>query len=150
VGQLNSTYGLAVLLEFIRIIVASVSYVFYVTAVARGEVSFNNTFAKPLEMFAFIGMLWFVIFVFRYVPITIYFHMVTTAADKIYGNVQYLLLRQNLGNEVLEKVKLFSSQLTFHKIEFTVLGFFSVNLNELSTFVFSVVRYIIVFEQMKN
>jgi len=50
----------------------------------------------------------------------------------------------------VEQLQLFSSQLTVYKIEFTALGFFSVNLNGLSTFVFSVVWNIIVFGQMKN
>jgi len=45
-------------------------------------------------------------------------------------------------NEVVEELKLFSSQLTLYKIEFIALGFLSVKVKELSTFVFSVVRYV--------
>jgi len=41
---------------------ASISYIFYLIAVARGEVLFNNIFSKTLEMFASISMSWFVIF----------------------------------------------------------------------------------------
>jgi hypothetical protein len=66
-----------------RIIMGSLSYIWYLIAVARGEVSFNNTFAKTFEMFSFISMLWFVIFVLRYISITIYFHMITIEANKI-------------------------------------------------------------------
>ena len=47
-----------------------------------------------------------------------------------------------MRNEVVEQLKLFSSQLTPYKIEFIALGFFYLNLNELSTFVFSVVMYV--------
>ena len=144
---MNCIYGLPVLLKFIRIII---SYILHLIAVKRGEVSFNNTFAKTLEMFAFISMLWLVIFVFRYVAITTYFYIATTGANKIRDSVQCLLLCQNVRNEVVEQLKLFSSQLTVCKIEFTALEFFFVNLKDLSAFVFSVVRYIIVFEMMKN
>ena len=77
---------------------ASMSYILYLIAVARGEVSFNTTFAKNLEIFAFISMLLFVIFVFLYVAISIYFHMVTTETNKIQDTVQYLLLCQNVRN----------------------------------------------------
>jgi hypothetical protein len=76
-------------------------------------------------------------------------HIATTEA-KIQDNVQYLLLSRNVRNEVAEQLILLSSQLTVYKIEFTDLGFFCVNLKELSTFVFSVVTHIIVFELTKN
>ena len=100
-------------------------------------------------MFAFLGMLWVVIFVFRYVAITVHCHVTTSEADKIPDNVQYLLLRHNVRHEVLEQLKLFSSQLAVNKIDFTAFGFFSVNLKNLSTFVASVMTYIVVLEQMK-
>ena len=144
---MNCIYGLPVLLKFIRIII---SYILHLIAVKRGEVSFNNTFAKTLEMFAFISMLWLVIFVFRYVAITLYCYIATTETNRIQDRVQCLLLRQNVRNEVVKRLKLFFSQLTVCKIEFTALEFFFVNLKDLSAFVFSVVRYIIVFEMMKN
>jgi len=60
-----------------------------------------------------------------------------------------LLLHQNLRNEVVEQLQMFSSQLTVYKIEFTALGIFSFNPIELSIFVISVVRCSIVFELMK-
>ena len=37
-------------------LIASICYTYSLIAVARGEVSFNDNFANPLEMFAFISM----------------------------------------------------------------------------------------------
>jgi hypothetical protein len=76
--------------------------------------------------------------------------MATYEANRTQDNVQRLLLRQNIRIEALEQLRLFSSQLIVNKIEFTAFGFFSVNLTTLSTFIASVVTYIIVFEQMKE
>jgi len=126
---------------------ASISYVLHLIVVPRSEVSFNYTSWKCSP---FIRMLWLVIFVFRYVAITLNCYIATTETNRIQGRVQCLLLRKNVRNEVVKRLKLFFSQLTVCKIEFTALGFFSVNLKDLSAFVFSVVTYIIVFELMKN
>jgi hypothetical protein len=150
VGYVNSVYGLPILLEFIRNTTAIISYILHLIAVARGEISSKNRYAFPIEIFVFLSIVWVVIFVFRYVAITVLCHMATSEAHRIQDNVQYLLLRQNVRNEVLEQLKLFSCQLTVNKIHFTAFGFFSVNLKTLSTFVASVLTYIIVFEQMKN
>jgi hypothetical protein len=47
VGNANYIYGLQGLLEFIRNIMASISYILHLIAVARREVSFSNTSPKP-------------------------------------------------------------------------------------------------------
>jgi hypothetical protein len=135
------------LLEFIRYFMASCSYILHLISVSKNEVSFNYTswICSP-----FIKMLYLVIFVFRYVVITVYCYIATIEANRIQDSVQCFLLCQNVRNEVVEQLKLFSSQLTVCKIEFKALEFFSLNLNDLSAFQFSVVMYIIVFELLKN
>jgi hypothetical protein len=150
IGYVNSIYGLPILLELIRNTAATICFILRLIALLRAEVLFSNTSAYPKEIFTFLNVFWLVIFVFRYAAITICCHMATSEANKIQDNVQHLLLRKNVRSEVLEQLKLFSCQLVVNRIEFTACGFFSVNLKTLSTFVASVLTYIIVFEQMKD
>jgi hypothetical protein len=149
VDCVNSIYGLSMLLEFVRNILAVIVNIFQITTILRNPTEKLTIYGRPSYVFTFLGACWIVIFISREAAITFSCHMTTSEAKKIQDNVQLLLLHQNIRKETLKQLKLFSTQLTANTIKFTAFGFFTFSLSTLSTFIASVITYIVVLEQIK-
>jgi hypothetical protein len=149
VDYVNSIYGLSMLLECVRNILAVIVNMFQITTILRNPTEQSIIYGRPSYVFTFLGACWIVIFISREAAITFSCHMATSEAKKIQDNVQIILLHQNIGTETLEQLKLFSTQLTTNTIKFTAFGFFTLSLSTFSTFIASVITYIVVLEQMK-
>jgi hypothetical protein len=149
VDYVNSIYGLSMLLECVRNILAVIVNIFQITTILRNPTEQSNIYGRPSYVITLFGACWVVIFISREAAITFSCHMATSEAKKIQDNVQLILLHQNIRRETLEQLKLFSTQLTVNAIKFTAFGFFTLSLSTLSTFIASVITYIIVLEQIK-
>ncbi|KDR17647.1 hypothetical protein L798_08354 [Zootermopsis nevadensis] len=145
VGFINSIYGLSVLLELVRNVLTVIVNILQTMEVLKKP----SLYGRPSLLYASLGVLWIVFLISREVAIAVSCHMATSEAKKIQDNVQCTLLRQHLRTETLEQLKLFSTQLTVNRIEFSAFGFFTLNLSTLSTFLVSVITYIVVLEQIK-
>ncbi|PNF32650.1 hypothetical protein B7P43_G15052 [Cryptotermes secundus] len=149
VDYVNSIYGLPMLLEFVRNILAVIVNIFQITTIFRNRTEQSIIYGLPSYVFTFLGACWVIVFISREAAVTFSCHMATSEARKIQDNVQIILLRQNIREETMEQLKLFSAQLTANMIRFTAFGFFTLSLSTLSTFIASVITYIVVLEQMK-
>jgi hypothetical protein len=149
VGCINSIYGFSVLLELVRNVLTAIVNVTLIMYILRKPLKHSTVYGYPSYMYASSEAFWIVFLTSREVAITLSCHMTTSEAKKIQDNVQCILLRQHVRTEILEQLKLFSTQLTVNRIEFSAFGFFTLNLSTLSTFIVSVITYIIVVEQMK-
>jgi hypothetical protein len=149
VDYVNSIYGLSMLLEFVRNILAVIVNIFQITTILRNPTEQSTMYGRPSYVFTFLGACWVLIFISRQAAITFSCHMTTSEAKKVQDNVQLILLHQNIRTETLEQLTLFSTQLTVNTIKFTAFGFFTLSLSTLSTFIASVITYIIVLEQIK-
>ena len=138
---LNSIYGLSVLLEFVRNILSIIVNMLPIIVHLRTPNVENGQY-----QFSVICRIAF--FIFREVAIIVSCHMAMSEAHKLQDNVQRALLRQHVSTDALEQLKLFSVQLTVNGIKFTAFGFFTLNLATLSTFIASVITYIIVLVQL--
>jgi hypothetical protein len=150
VDCVNSIYGLPVLLELVRNILAVIVYILQINAMLRNAAEQSTSIIyHPSYALPFLAACWIVLFISREVAITLSCHMATTQARKLQDNVQRILLRQHIRPKTLEQLKLFSAQLIVNRIEFTAFGFFTLNLSTLSTFTASVMTYVVVVEQIK-
>jgi hypothetical protein len=149
VDCVNSMYGLPVLLELVRNILAVIVNILQINAILRNPAEQSTIFGHPSYALPFLAACWIVMFICREVAITLSCHMATSQARKLQDNVQLILLRQHIRPETLEQLKVFSAQLTVNRIEFTAFGFFTLNLSTLSTFTASVMTYVVVLEQIK-
>jgi hypothetical protein len=147
--KIRRIYGLSMLLEFVRNILAVIVNIFQITTILRNPTEQSTTYGRPSYVITFLGACWIVIFISRQAAITFSCHMATSKAKKVQDNVQLLLLNQNIRTETLEQLKLFSTQLTVKTIKFTAFGFFTFSLSTLSTFIASVITYIVMLEQIK-
>jgi hypothetical protein len=138
---LNSIYGLSVLLELVRNVMSVIVYILSIIVNLR-------THNEKTGQYQFPVMCWIAFFIFREVVIIVSCHMAMSEAHKLQDNVQRALLRQNVTTDLLEQLKIFSVQLTVNGIKFTAFGFFTLNLATLSTFIASVITYIIVLVQL--
>jgi hypothetical protein len=145
VGCINSIYGFSVLLELVRNVLSVIVNVLHILQI----LNVSTVYGHPFYLFIFLQTFWILFFISREMAITVSCHMTTSEAKKIQDNVQCILLRQHVRTEILEQLKMFSTQLTVNRIEFTAFGFFTLNLSTLSTFIASVITYIVVLEQMK-
>lgn len=149
VGCINSIYGLPVLLELVRNILSIIVNMLLLMNILRSPTKECTIYGQPSYLFAFLVACWIVFFISREVAITVTCHVTMSEAKKIQDSVQWLLLRQHITADITEQLKLFSKQLTVNSIEFTAFGFITLNLSALSTFIASVITYIVVLEQMK-
>ena len=138
---LNSIYGLSVLLEFVRNILSVIGNMLPIIVHLKTPNVENGQY-----QFSVICRIAF--FIFREVAIIVSCHMAMSEAHKLQDNVQRALLRQHISTDALEQLKLFSVQLMVNGIKFTAFGFFTLNLATLSTFIASVITYIIVLVQL--
>ena len=74
-------------------------------------------------------------------------NMAMSESHKLQDNVHRALLLQHVSTDALEQLKMLV-QLTVNEIKFTAFGFFTLNLATLSTFVASVMTYIVVLAQL--
>jgi hypothetical protein len=148
VGYINSIYGFSVLLELVRNVLSAIVNVIVIMNILRNPLKDFALCGHASYMYASSEAFWIVFLISRQVAITVSCHMATCEAKKIQDNVQCILLRQHVRTEILEQLKHFSTQLTVNRIEFSAFGFFTPNLSTLSTFIVSVITYIIVLEQM--
>jgi hypothetical protein len=138
---LNSIYGLSVLLELVRNILSVIVKMLPIIVHLRTD-------NEETGQYQFSVMCWIIFFIIREVAIIVSCHMAMSEAHKLQDNVQRALLRQHVTTEALKQLKLFSVQLTVNGIKFTAFGFFTLNLATLSTFIASVITYIIVLVQL--
>jgi hypothetical protein len=148
-NYVNYIYGLPVLLELVRNILAVIVNILQINAILRNPAEQSSIYGHPSYALPLFAVCWIVMLLSREVAITLSCHMATSQAKKLQDNVQFILLRQHIRPETLEQLKLFSAQLTVNRIEFTAFGFFTLNLSTLSTFTASVMTYVVVLEQIK-
>jgi hypothetical protein len=149
VGCINSIYGFSLLLELTRNVVSVIVNVLLIMKFLRNPMEESTLYFYYSHLYSILATFWILIYIFREMAITVSCHMTTSEAKKIQDNVQCILLRQRVRTEILEQLKMFSTQLTVNRIEFTAFGFFTLNLSTLSTFIASVITYIVVLDQMK-
>jgi hypothetical protein len=149
VGCINSMYGFSLLLELVRNVVSVIVNVLLIMKFLRNPMDESTLYFYPSRLYSSLATFWVLIFISREMAITVSCHIATSEAKKIQDNVQCILLRQHVRTEILEQLKMFSTQLTVNRIEFTAFGFFTLNLSTLSTCIASVITYIVVLDQMK-
>ena len=137
----NSIYGPYVLLEFVRNILSVI--VNMLVIIVHLRIPTEKTGLCELSV-----MCWILFFIFREVAIIVSCHMAMSEANKLQDSVQRALLRQHVSTDTLEQLKMFSMQLTVNRVKFTAFGFFTLNLATLSTFIASVITYIVVLAQL--
>ncbi|KAJ9601691.1 hypothetical protein L9F63_000162 [Diploptera punctata] len=138
---INSMYGPYILAETLNNFFTSIEACAFV---------YQRMSQPHRTMFEFISSLgWAIFFLSKQVSITLSCHMVSTQTKTLMDHIQNLLLIHPIKDEFLQQLRLFKSQLSKNKIEFTAFGVFTLSISVLLTFVASAFAQILFIVQLK-
>jgi hypothetical protein len=140
-----SYYGFPILLATFWIF-TNIVVVLYTCFYYRSTNYYNDDFSKYASTFE--CMMWCVYCAMLMTIMTLSCHLTSEEPNITMLHVQNLLLHQDLGEETIEELNKFSSQLSKTKIEITACGFFVLNLQFLYGFFGVTFAYFVIMFQL--
>jgi hypothetical protein len=143
---INEKYGISILLE-ITSMFSNFIPTFYIAIFAlQNAVSKHGGTAQCVQ--AVTLLYWCALHICIFVWMTMCCHLTTTEYNKCVAQVQKLLLTRTSGQEILTELDRFSSQLQSIRVQFSICGFFTLNVSFLGASVSAMFTYILILIQL--
>ncbi|KAJ9582604.1 hypothetical protein L9F63_023063 [Diploptera punctata] len=143
----NSVYGINILLTLFYCFISVVtnSYFFFMDTFQNYDML--QTTLPGVDYHIVTHIFWVSFAIAKAAAISVSCQLVIEEMNTASCNLQKLQLSQHLNKDILHNLEKFSRQIACNEIQFTALGFFSVNLSFLYAFIASSVTYVIVLIQ---
>lgn len=146
-SKVNSYYGFPILLSVSWLFM---SIVLVLSSTLLTFIYSSNTDSTFERYSNFCHSIWHCIYCgILIIIVTMSCHLVGNETENIMIQVQKLLLKQDLGNEIEKELKQFCCQLNYLKFEFSACGLFTLNLQFLNSFLSMSLAYFVITFQWK-